>query len=125
MKKSEVSRFQKILEARVIELSHSASRRDGIVIEKSAEPLESLTGAAERELAVRTLEFDSAKLRETRAALRRIQDGTFGACQECGEDLGPRRLAAVPWAALCIVCQEASDCHCGANHVRPKYALAA
>jgi DnaK suppressor protein len=40
------------------------------------------------------------------AALLRIQDGTFGECLHCGQDIGERRLTAVPWARYCITCQE-------------------
>jgi DnaK suppressor protein len=42
-------------------------------------------------------------------ALRRIQEGNFGACEHCDEDIHPKRLMAVPWAAFCIRCQEAVD----------------
>jgi DnaK suppressor protein len=42
-------------------------------------------------------------------ALRRILDGDFGTCLECETAISPKRLAAVPWAARCIQCQEAVD----------------
>ena len=42
-------------------------------------------------------------------ALRRIEDGSFGVCLHCEEDISPKRLAAVPWAAFCIQCQEIAD----------------
>jgi len=125
MTKTEVNRFQKILEMRVVELGNSTRRRDAIAIEKSAEELEQMLRAVERELAVRTLESETVKLRETQAALRRIEDGTFGICQECEEEISPRRLAALPWAALCIRCQEETDCHCGEKYARPVLAMAA
>lgn len=125
MTKSEVNQFRKVLTARVIELNSATRRRDAIVIEKSAEDLESRIRAVEREVAVRTLESDAAKLREASAALERIQDGTYGICLDCEEAISPRRLAALPWASLCIRCQEAVDCDCGANHGRPVFAMAA
>ena len=37
-------------------------------------------------------------------ALRRIEDGSYGICQKCGDDISPERLAAVPYAALCRTC---------------------
>jgi DnaK suppressor protein len=43
------------------------------------------------------------------AALRRIHDGSFGACIECELAISSKRLAAVPWASRCIKCQDASD----------------
>ena len=57
-------------------------------------------------LAVSNLDREFKQLRNVRAALRRIQEGSFGTCQECEQDIHPKRLAAVPWAAYCIRCQE-------------------
>jgi len=48
-------------------------------------------------------------LRNVRAALRRIDEGSFGVCLHCEEDIGSKRLAAVPWTAFCIQCQEIVD----------------
>jgi RNA polymerase-binding transcription factor DksA len=48
-------------------------------------------------------------LRQVRAALRRVRDGSFGTCIECEWAISPKRLAAVPWASRCIQCQEAAD----------------
>ena len=41
-------------------------------------------------------------LAEIDAALKRIDDGTYGKCVEGGEDIGQERLEAMPWASLCI-----------------------
>jgi len=38
-------------------------------------------------------------------ALARIDDGTFGTCQDCGRPIGADRIEALPWAARCIDCQ--------------------
>ena len=65
--------------------------------------------ATERELAIRNLDRDSQLLRHVRVALRRIEDDNFSVCLHCEEDISPKRLAAVPWAALCIQCQEIAD----------------
>ncbi len=39
------------------------------------------------------------------SALERIQDGTFGICQRCGQAIGAERLEAFPYVAFCINCQ--------------------
>ena len=49
------------------------------------------------------------RLRNARAALPRIEEGSFGICQGCGENIHPKRLDAVSWAQFCIRCQEAVD----------------
>ena len=108
-----------------MELGRSTRRRDGIVIEKTADELDQMSHANDREFAVRSLEAESKKLRETRAALRRLHEGSYGICAECEEEISPRRLAAMPTAALCIRCQEANDCRCAAKNGWPTFAMAA
>jgi RNA polymerase-binding protein DksA len=39
---------------------------------------------------------------EIDAALQRIEEGTYGICENCGKPISPERLAAIPWARLCI-----------------------
>jgi DnaK suppressor protein len=121
----EISKFRKILDAEVLELSVSTRRRDAIVIEQSAEELERRMSARDRDMAMRRLESESSRLRAVRAALRRIDEGTYGVCLECEEPISPKRLAAVPTAALCIICQEQSDCRCGATGAGAFVAMAA
>jgi DnaK suppressor protein len=41
-------------------------------------------------------------LSEIEAALSRIEDGSYGVCEICGKPIGAQRLAAIPWARLCI-----------------------
>ena len=79
------------------------------MVERSADQLEEIQAASQRALAVCNLAREFTQLRDARAALRRIEDGSFGTCQECDEDIHPKRLAAVPWATFCIRCQEAVD----------------
>lgn len=43
------------------------------------------------------------------SALARIQNGTYGNCVACGNEIKEQRLEAVPWLKLCIVCQERGD----------------
>ncbi|HEY2093517.1 MAG TPA: TraR/DksA family transcriptional regulator [Thermoanaerobaculia bacterium] len=49
-------------------------------------------------------ERNSLKLVEE--ALDRVKEGTFGACTNCGNTIGEKRLQAIPWTAYCIDCQE-------------------
>jgi len=109
MTKTEMNRFRAALTTRVAELERVSRNRDGITIERSADQLDEIQAASQRALAVCNLDREFNLLRDARAALRRIQEGTFGTCQECDEDIHPKRLAAVPWATLCIRCQEAAD----------------
>jgi len=109
MTRTELNRFRAVLTARVAELERFNRNRDGITIERSADQLDEIQAASQRALAVCKLDREYDELRNVRAALRRIQEGSFGTCQECDEDIHPKRLAAVPWATFCIRCQEAAD----------------
>ena len=109
MTKAELNNFKNILEANQAELAQFVRNREGIAIEKSPDAFDEVQYAAERELAIRNLDRESNYLRNVCAALRRIDEGKFGVCLHCEEVISPKRLAAVPWAAFCIQCQEIAD----------------
>jgi DnaK suppressor protein len=104
-----IDMFQEVLERKETELVRILRTRDGIAIEKSADPMDEIQYASERELAIRNVDRESSLLRQVKAALRRIHDGSFGTCIECEWAISQKRLAAVPWASRCIGCQEAAD----------------
>ena len=109
MTKVEIKKYKEILETRRRELEGNVRNREGIVIEKTPDALDEVQHAGERELAIRTLDRETKLLRTVRGALARINDGSFGVCLHCEEDINPKRLNAVPWAPYCITCQEMAD----------------
>jgi len=111
MTKNELNKYKALLEAKQAELAGGLRNREGIAIEKTADALDEVQLAGERELAIRTLDRESILLRNVRAALSRIADGSYGTCLHCEEEISPKRLNAVPWTAYCIKCQEAADRH--------------
>ena len=113
MTKSELNKYRNALEAKQAGLEQLVRNRDGIAIEKSPDALDEVQYATERELAIRNLDRESNLLRNVRAALRRIEDGSFGVCLHCEEDISAKRLAAVPWTPFCLQCQEIADCSLG------------
>ncbi len=48
-------------------------------------------------------------LGEIDAALKRIEEGTYGTCVNCGREIPVARLEAYPWASLCIDCRRKSE----------------
>jgi len=101
--------FHEILAQKEADLARVLRNRDGITIEKSADQMDEIQYASERDLAIRNVDRESIMLRQVKAALRRIRDGSFGTCIDCDWAISPKRLAAVPWASRCIQCQEAAD----------------
>jgi DnaK suppressor protein len=85
--------------------------REDIAIEKAADAIDEVQLAGERELAIRNLDRGSGLLRKVKAALVRVEDGSYGTCMHCDDEISPKRLKAVPWAPFCIKCQELADRH--------------
>jgi len=111
MKKNELNKYKTLLETKQAQLAGGLRNREGIAIEKTADALDEVQLAGERELAIRNLDRESNMLRNVRGALARIGDGSYGVCLHCEEEISPKRLNAVPWTAYCIKCQEAADRH--------------
>ena len=109
MSRTERNRFQTMLNAKQAELTRAVGKRDGITIERTADALDEVQFAAQRELTTRSLERESKLLRDVHAALGRIAGGDYGVCLQCEEEISQKRLQAVPWATLCIGCQEQAD----------------
>jgi DnaK suppressor protein len=111
MTKNELNKYKALLETKQADLAGGLRNREGIAIEKTADALDEVQLAGERELAIRNLDRESNLLRNVRLALGRMADGSYGTCLHCEEDISPKRLNAVPWTAYCIKCQEAADRH--------------
>ena len=107
--KSELQRYRKALSEKLAELSENLGNRRPIAIELTPEACERTVLAAQRELAVMTLDRYSRLLREIKTAMARIEDGSYGFCEQCEEEIAPRRLDAVPWARYCVQCQDSLD----------------
>jgi RNA polymerase-binding protein DksA len=63
----------------------------------------------DREFSMGRVSEDREFLFELDDALKRIEDGSFGICEDCGALVSKTRLKAVPSARLCIKCQEKKD----------------
>ena len=109
MKPTDIALLRIALEAKLAMLEDLLRNRDAIALDHSGDLHDQLQYAAERDQAIGNLERDSDRLREVRAALRRIQLDTFAVCLECENPIGLKRLEAVPWAAWCLACMEVAD----------------
>lgn len=63
----------------------------------------------ERELGISLMEMRNRKRQLIDEALTRLTDGTYGICAECAVDISEKRLAAVPFAKLCVECQSKQE----------------
>ncbi|MBI1991645.1 MAG: TraR/DksA C4-type zinc finger protein [Candidatus Omnitrophica bacterium] len=63
----------------------------------------------ERELSMNIVSSEQEILYQIDDALKRLEDGSFGICQQCNQPITMSRLKAVPHASLCIGCQRAKE----------------
>ncbi len=109
LNETELSGYRDRLEACVAGLETGMRLLDRIAVERAPDEVENLQLAGERDLVITRLDREASLLAEIRAALGRIEDGSYGACFACGREISRGRLTALPWASCCIACQEEID----------------
>lgn len=109
MRKRELEKFRKLLHAQRNELVGKAKRAASgdIHLDPDDFPDEIDTASSEMSLAFqgRLRERERGLLAKIEQALAKIDDGVYGECESCGEDIGAKRLEARPVAELCIDCK--------------------
>ncbi len=110
---SQVEHYRRILIARRSELAEGTARAESAVVDQDQlEQLDSgdrATADVAKEDLLQEAGRDSEVLVQIEAALAHIAEGTYGICDDCGEEIPVSRLDAVPWALLCVRHQEISD----------------
>lgn len=81
--------------------------RAAMAIDAVPEQMDRAAREAEEEVARAVLSSEGHILGEARAALARLDAGTFGRCERCGRPVGKKRLDAVPYARHCMSCEAA------------------
>ena len=64
------------------------------------------SGNNEVHIQLKLKQTDAKILQAIEEALRRIDDGTYGICRDCGEPIADARLSAIPWTRVCLTCKE-------------------
>ena len=84
-----------------------------ITLEDAATPADSVWDEADhiqaseqREMGLLSRERLVEKIERLTAALKRMDEGSYGTCVECGKAIAPARLKAIPEVATCVACQE-------------------
>ena len=72
-------------------------------------PADMATATFDRELDYTLEENVERVLAQIDAALQRIERGTYGVCESCGQPILPERLEALPWTTLCIDCKRKQE----------------
>ena len=113
MNKREMTKFKKLLTEQRDELLGNARRAlsGDIHVDPDDFPDEMDTASSEVNLQFtgRLREREQGLISKIEAALEKIEDGSFGECRLCGEDIGVARLKARPVAELCIECKSEQE----------------
>jgi DnaK suppressor protein len=109
MSAKQLGHFEKILSAWKRELMFEVDRTVHHMQDEAAnfpDPNDRATQESEFGLELRTRDRERKLLRKIESALSRIEDGSYGYCDETGEEIGLKRLEARPVATLCLEAQE-------------------
>lgn len=60
-------------------------------------------------LSIHLHERDRSALYQIERALGKLEDGTYGQCESCADEIDPKRLKASPFSSLCIICKEEQE----------------
>lgn len=78
-------------------------------VEVYADPADRATAESDRAFTLRLRDRERKLIKKIQEALTRIDDGEFGICTECGEEISIARLKARPMTTLCINCKSKQE----------------
>jgi DnaK suppressor protein len=88
------------------ELDLRLQRRDGLVVERTPDEIDALQATIDNETEIANLNRTHQLRSRVRAALDRLEAGSYGQCETCDSDIAAARLKALPWASRCLPCEE-------------------
>ena len=108
MKKKDIEFFKELLENRIEDLLSQADNTvSGMTAPKEnfPDPTDRASLESDRNFMLRIRDRESKLIKKIKKALVRIETGTFGICESCGEDISIKRLKARPVTTQCIECK--------------------
>lgn len=108
MKKKDVEYFKKLLSNQLEELLEQADDTvSGMTTPKEnfPDPTDRASLEADRNFMLRIRDRESKLIKKIKKTLERIDTGTFGICESCGENISVKRLKARPVTTQCIDCK--------------------
>jgi DnaK suppressor protein len=112
MNQRDLKHFRKLLNEKMTELLAEADRTvDGMTDTKEnfPDPSDRASLESNRNFLLRIRDRERKLIGKIQEALARIDDGTYGKCEECGENIGIERLRARPVTTLCIDCKSLQE----------------
>ncbi len=109
MTKKQTDKIRKQLEEKLAELSGPSSMRAELITERSNDPMDQMQSRQDLDLTVHTIDSTWKTRKAVELALKLLNNGEYGTCRECEQEINPKRLEAIPWTTLCVACQQTQD----------------
>jgi DnaK suppressor protein len=110
--KKKLEFFKELLNERINELLNQANETvSGMTSHKEnlPDPSDRATLESDRNFTLRIRDRERKLIGKIKEALERIEQGTYGICEECGEEISTERLKARPVTTLCIDCKKTQE----------------
>ena len=112
MKPETLSQFKRLFEEQKRQIHESQRIIDPellLAVEELSDEIDLASTEREANLRMRLRSRQNLYLKKIEEALRRINEGSFGCCEDCEEEIEIKRLEARPTATLCVACKENSE----------------
>ena len=112
MDQKDLEYFKKLLDDMLVEAQQkgdSTIKELGDGNENFADPADRATAESDRAFTLRIRDRERRLIKKVKEAQRRIEEGTYGICEECGEEISLARLKARPVTRLCISCKSRQE----------------
>lgn len=112
MKAKELKLYKELLEQRIDNLVGSAEETLDTMSkgdDSFPDPIDRAMSESNRSIELRKRDRERKLIQKIKKAIQRTEDGSYGVCDECGEEISESRLKARPETILCINCKEEQE----------------
>ena len=113
MPKKELEKYRRLLQekktALLAELAKTKNAEEETTEESTQDIADKAVSSYTREFLYSLNDSERNTVQQIDQALARIEDGTYGFCLNCGNQLSEKRLTAIPWSRHCVDCQELAE----------------
>ena len=113
MPKKELEKYRKLLQEKktslLAELAKTRHAEEETTEESTQDIADKAVSSYTREFLYSLNDTERSTVQQIDQALARIEDGTYGLCQNCGTPMNEKRLSAIHWSRHCVECQELAE----------------
>ena len=109
LSKKAISEIEKELREQKSTILKNCSEKNGTELDCDGDDIDAIQGLLLTEMLQKISNRDLIKINHIDTALAKIATGTFGICEDCGDEVGKKRLLARPEASMCIICAEKAE----------------